>query len=118
MEVSQSTETRLKNPILKQYLHKARAQSVLTPEQERALAHKVRQGSGPAADALIDANFPYVVELAFRFENMGLGLPDLIAEGTVGLMGAVRTFDEREDGRFTPYALNAARKRIRAAIRA
>lgn len=114
---SQKTEgCKSRNPDLESYLHWVESRSAVTPERERQLARSVGRGSRDAADVLIDAHLRYVVGLARRYEHRDMELMDLIAEGTVGLIGAVRNYDEHGDGSFTPHVLHAARERIRAAV--
>ena len=58
----------------------------LTPEEERALALRLRDKDEEARKLLIEHNLRLVVFIARRFENTGIPLEDLISIGTIGLI--------------------------------
>lgn len=76
----------------------------LSPEEEQALARRVLAGDAEAEQRMIEANLRLVFAVARRYRNRGLPLPDLIAEGNLGLLRAVKTFRPDKDTRFSPYA--------------
>ena len=78
------------DPGLRGYLDFVDRQPPLTSAQESVLARRVRDGDSKAVDELIKANLRFVIRLVRRFRNRGLEDLDLIAEGTVGLIKAVR----------------------------
>jgi RNA polymerase sigma-32 factor len=79
---------------------------ILSPKEEFELALKYREkGDIEAAHKLITSNLRFVVKIALEYENYGLKLPDLIQEGNVGLMMAVKKFDPRRGYRFISYAV-------------
>ena len=89
---------------LDRYIQQVRAIPKLTREEEHALALRVAEGDQKAADSLVEANLRYVVALALQYRRSGVKLGDLIAEGSVGLVTAVRKFDPHRGTRFVTYA--------------
>src|SRR5262245_25075366 len=90
--------------LLNAYLREAGRTELLTAEEERELAAKIRAGSVEARDRFVCANLRLVVNQARRFEGRGLDLLDLIAEGNLGLLRAVDKFDPGFECRFSTYA--------------
>ncbi len=86
-------------------LRKIRAQPLLSREEEGDLARRSRAGDQVATTRLVNSHLPFVVKMARKYRNYGPSLPDLIQEGTVGLMNAVRRFDPTRDVRFATYAM-------------
>jgi RNA polymerase primary sigma factor len=92
---------------------------LLTAAEEQALARRVERGDLAAKDRLVQANLRLVVHVAKRYvhEDHGMTLPDLVQEGTLGLVRAVEKFDWRRDHRFSTYATIWIRQSIGRAIR-
>jgi RNA polymerase primary sigma factor len=86
------------------YLSEISRIRLLTREEERALAQRVRAGDEAAKAKLTEANLRLVVQIARRYLNRGLPLPDLIEEGNLGLMRAVEKFEPERGTRFSTYA--------------
>jgi RNA polymerase primary sigma factor len=89
---------------LRVYLKEIGRISLLTREQEGELARRVRAGDAAAKARLTEANLRLVVQVARRYLNRGLPLPDLIEEGNIGLLRAVEKFDADRGTRFSTYA--------------
>ena len=89
---------------------------LLSPEEEKRLAERVRKGDGRARKKLILSNLRLVVSIAKRYMNYGLSLLDLIEEGNIGLMKAVDTFDPSRGTRFSTYATWWIRQTITRAL--
>ena len=85
-------------------------------EEERALARRIADGDAEARDVLIESNLRLVVAMARRYQGLGLSFPDLVQEGTVGLIQAVDRFDWRRGRRFSTYAAWWIRQAIRRAL--
>jgi RNA polymerase primary sigma factor len=73
-------------------------------------------GDASAKDKLIRANLRFVVNVAKKYQNQGLPLPDLISEGNIGLMNAVDRFDATKGYHFISYAVWWIRQAILKAI--
>jgi RNA polymerase primary sigma factor len=84
-------------------LQLAADEGALPADERRSLAALAADGR-EAAEAFARANLRLVVGLAARYRGRGLGLPDLIQEGNLGLLTAVRKFAWRRGHRFSTYA--------------
>lgn len=79
---------------------------ILSPDEEFELALRYREKDDiEAAHKLITSNLRFVVKIALEYKNYGLKLLDLIQEGNIGLMMAVKKFDPRRGYRFISYAV-------------
>lgn len=86
------------------FMERVRAVPRLDREQERKLALAARDGDEEAGHRLVEANLRFVVAVALQYRRYGIPLAELIAEGSVGLMMAVRRFDPDRGTRFVTYA--------------
>ena len=89
---------------LRVYLNEIRRIALLSREEEVELARRTRAGDATAKSRLTEANLRLVVQIARRYLNRGLPLPDLIEEGNLGLLRAVEKFDGNRGTRFSTYA--------------
>jgi RNA polymerase sigma-32 factor len=91
---------------LQRYLAEIRRYPLLTPEEEHRLAVQYREyGDIQAAYRLVTANLRLVVMIARRYERAFRNLFDLVQEGNIGLMEAVKKFDPYRGIRFPSYAV-------------
>ena len=90
---------------LQHYLAEIRKYRFLTKEEEYKLAVKYREeGDLDAVSKLVMANLKIVVVISMEYKNLGMNLMDLIQEGNLGLMQAVKKFDPYRDIRLVTYA--------------
>lgn len=89
---------------LSRYITKARSAPPLSREVEHELAVRVQQGDEAAVKELVEANLRHAIAVAIQYRGYGLRLADLVSEGSVGLMMAVRKFDPERGTRFVTYA--------------
>ncbi|MGZ3843630.1 MAG: sigma-70 family RNA polymerase sigma factor [Bdellovibrio sp.] len=88
------------------YLNEIRRYKILTKEEETALAKKYFESKDPqAAETLVKANLRFVVKVAAEYSKFGAKMIDLIQEGNVGLMHAVRDFNPYKGARLITYAV-------------
>jgi len=88
------------------YMAQVNRFELLTPEQEIDLARRYRdQGDLTAAERLVTGNLRFVVKIAYEYRNYGCKLLDLVQEGNIGLMLAVKKFDPDRGIRLISYAV-------------
>ena len=95
------------------YIHAVGAIPVLSKEDEQALSHRFRDEEDlNAARDLVMAHLRFVVHIAKGYMGYGLPLNDLVQEGNVGLMKAVKRFDPEFDVRLVSFAVHWIRAEI------
>ncbi|MEZ5537009.1 MAG: RNA polymerase sigma factor RpoH [Thiolinea sp.] len=98
---------------LESYIHAIHAIPVLKAEEERSLAERLREeGDLESARQLILHNLRFVVKVARGYNGYGLPLSDLVQEGNVGLMKAVKRFDPGMNVRLISFAVHWIRAEI------
>jgi RNA polymerase primary sigma factor len=100
------------------YLKDIRRIRVMTPDRERELAKKMLSPDVTDAEKkeiqqeLLEGNLRFVITVSKQYQNQGLDLSDLIAEGNYGLMKAIDNFDWTKGLRFISYAVWWVRQSI------
>jgi len=100
------------------YLKDIRRIRVMTPDRERELAKKMLSPDVTDAEKkeiqqeLLEGNLRFVITVSKQYQNQGLDLSDLIAEGNYGLMKAIENFDWTKGLRFISYAVWWVRQSI------
>ena len=102
---------------VKQYLRSLGNYEVLkTKEEEVELAKRVAEGDQDAVDELVQCNLKLVVSIAKHYTNRGMDLLDLIQEGNLGLIKAIKKFDYEKGFKFSTYATWWIRQAITRAL--
>lgn len=100
------------------YLKDIRKIKVMTPQRERELAERMLSGiiteeeKKEIQKELLEGNLRFVITVSKQYQNQGLDLSDLIAEGNLGLMKAIENFDWTKKLRFISYAVWWVRQSI------
>jgi RNA polymerase sigma-32 factor len=91
---------------LTHYLAEIRKFPILTQEEEIDCARRLRdQGDREAAYRLVTSHLRLAAKIAMRYRGYGLPIADIVSEGNVGLMQAVRRFDPERGIRLATYAM-------------
>ena len=92
---------------LSAYIHQVNSVAVLDADEEFALATELQENNSvDAAQQLVMANLRFVVKIARGYMGYGLQLNDLIQEGNIGLMKAVKRFSPEHKVRLISYAVH------------
>lgn len=90
---------------LEKYIEEISKAPILTEEEEYKYAKLKEEGDINAAKILITSHLRLVVKIANKYRNYGISMMDLISEGNVGLMKAVKEFSVDKGYRLTTYAI-------------
>lgn len=102
--------------IISIYLKEINNVPLLSREEEDYYAKHAAEGDAEARKKLIMANLRFVVNVAKRYQNQGLPLQDLISEGNIGLINAIKRYDVSRGYHFISYAVWWIRQSILKAI--
>lgn len=115
MQREKMEETKSTNPLnqdeIQIYLKDIRKIKVMTPERERLLAERISSTDCTDREKeaiqkeMLEGNLRFVITVAKQYQNQGIDLSDLIAEGNYGLMKAIKNFDWSKNNRFISYAV-------------
>ncbi|WP_456383069.1 sigma-70 family RNA polymerase sigma factor [Persephonella sp.] len=98
------------------YIQKMAEHPLLSPEEEKELARRAKEGDKEALKKLVEGNLRFVVNVAKNFMGWGVPLTDLIAAGNLGLLEAAKRFDPDRDVKFISYAVWWIRQAIMQTI--
>ena len=89
---------------LKMYLQDIGKYKILTFDEEQELFARLENGDEEARKIIIERNLKLVVSIAFKYSKLNIPVQDLIAEGNIGLMYAIKKFDRHKGFKFSTYA--------------
>ncbi|MDB0072828.1 RNA polymerase sigma factor RpoD/SigA [bacterium] len=108
---SKNTSAPINQEEVQHYLKDIRKIKVMTPERERELSKLMCSDMLDDVEIekinqeILQGNLRFVITIAKQYQNQGLDLSDLIAEGNLGLMKAIKNFDWTKKLRFISYAV-------------
>jgi RNA polymerase primary sigma factor len=89
---------------IKLYLKAIKDIPLLTSEEERTIGRKIMRGDAKARKKMIQSNLRLVINIAKRYSKLGVPIVDLIEEGNLGLIKAVKKYNPNKGYRFSTYA--------------
>lgn len=104
------------NAALNKYLSEVKREEMITAEEEKNLASRIKEGDEKAVEKLVKANLRFVVSVAKQYQNRGVPLADLISEGNIGLIKAAKRFDATRGFKLISYAVWWIRQSIQKCI--
>ncbi|WP_457640635.1 sigma-70 family RNA polymerase sigma factor [Persephonella sp.] len=87
------------------YLNSISKIPLLSPEEEKEIAKKAKEGDKEALEKLIKSNLRFVVNVAKNYTGYGIPFQELISAGNIGLIEAAKRFDPERGVRFISYAI-------------
>lgn len=102
--------------LINQYLKKVAKIPLLTPEEEKEIARRAKEGDQEAFRKLVESNLRFVINIAKQYLGYGLPLSELIAAGNHGLIEAAKRFDPDRGVKFISYAVWWIRQAIMQAL--
>lgn len=114
--LSREEEVSLARQIEKGIEAEAQLLSVNITSAERQMYHKLISEGVTARNRLIEANYRLVISVAKKYANQGVSFMDLIQEGNIGLIKAVKKFDYQRGYKFSTYATWWIRQAVTRAL--
>ena len=98
------------------YFKSLKTDTKLTKAEERELIIAAKAGDDAAYNRLLECHLKFVISVARQYQNQGLALDELIAEGNLGLVKAFNKFDVERTNNFITYAVWWIRQSIMNSI--
>ncbi len=106
LQIKERGLTRSQDRSFLQYLREIQKFPILTKEEEQEYGERyAKTGDQEAAKILVQSHLRLVAKMATKFRKYGLPMVDIVSEGNLGLMQAVKKFDPRKGFRFATYAM-------------
>ena len=102
--------------LINQYLKRVSKIQLLSPEEEKEIAKRAKEGDQEAFKRLVESNLRFVISIAKQYLGYGLPLSELIAAGNHGLIEAAKRFDPDRGVKFISYAVWWIRQAIMQAL--
>lgn len=87
------------------YFKDIRKVNVLTAEEEVELMNRIKEGDEEARNQFILSNLRFVISIAKKYQHFGFSFNDVISQGNIGLIEAVKRFDSTKGFKFITYAV-------------
>jgi len=104
------------DPSLQRYLKEVSQYPLISPQREIELSVLIKKGNKEAIAEMTRANLRLVIKIAREYANLGLPLLDLISEGNIGLVKAVKRFDPSKGGKMSTYGSWWIKQAIKRAL--
>lgn len=104
------------DPSLQRYLKEVAQYPLISPQREIELSVLIKKGDKEAIAEMTRANLRLVIKIAREYANLGLPLLDLISEGNIGLVKAVKRFDPAKGGKMSTYGSWWIKQAIKRAL--
>jgi RNA polymerase primary sigma factor len=91
--------------VLKKYLEDIRHTKPISREEEQSLFRLLAKGNELAREKLVSSNMRFVLKVALQYRGSSIPLPDLVNEGSMGLIRAIESFDPSRGLKFISYAV-------------
>ena len=95
----------MSNAVLKSIMQIILRQPRLSLKREQELLRKFKQGDNSAVNELVSSHLRFVLHIASRYKNYGHPLSELVQEGTIGFIEAVKRFNPEKKTRLSTYAM-------------
>ena len=104
--------------VMRELRHQAKATPALSPAEEAELLERSARGDRPSQERLVASKLAMVIRLAESRREQGLSVPDLVQEGSLGLVEAMKSFQGQGAAAFDAFAERRAGEQMDAAIAA
>lgn len=112
IKINKSINPTIDSSIYNIYLKDVRKYKTLDVEEELSLIRKAQAGNRKALEKVVNSNLRFVISLAKQYSSFGCPILDLVNEGNIGLIEAIKGFDETKGFKFLSFAVWCIRKHV------